>query len=136
MISRQKHWSGLPFSSPWDLPSSGIQPLSPALAGRFFTPEPPEKPVCIVYHIFTRICSHLTSNYHTEIVFILFSESLWIYFLFSNKSLLDNNKFHKLFDHLLAPYIFSRFLKLIISFKNFIPEYLQSVYLYLLHSHI
>ena len=69
-------------------------------------------------------------------MFILFSESLRMYFLLSNKSLLDNNKFHKLFDHLLVPYIFSHFLKLIISFKNFIPEYLQSVFLYLLHSHI
>ena len=29
---------------PGDLLSSGIQPLSPALAGGFFTTEPPEKP--------------------------------------------------------------------------------------------
>ena len=28
----------------WDLPESGIKPMSPALAGRFFTPEPPGKP--------------------------------------------------------------------------------------------
>ena len=87
-------------------------------------------------HIFTRIHSNLTSSYHTEIVFILFSESLRIYFLFWNKSLLDNNKFHKLFDHLLVPYVFSHFPNLIICFKNFIPEYLQSGFLYLLHSHI
>ena len=25
----------------WDLPGSGIEPVSPALAGRFFTTEPP-----------------------------------------------------------------------------------------------
>ena len=28
----------------WDLPKSGNQPVSPALAGGFFTTEPPEKP--------------------------------------------------------------------------------------------
>ena len=29
----------------WDLPRSGIEPVSPALAGQFFTTEPPEKPL-------------------------------------------------------------------------------------------
>ena len=29
----------------WDLPGSGIKPKSPALAGRFFTTEPPGKPL-------------------------------------------------------------------------------------------
>ena len=28
----------------WDLPGSGIKPVSPALSGRFFTTEPPGKP--------------------------------------------------------------------------------------------
>ena len=28
----------------WDLPGSGIKPVSPTLAGRFFTTEPPGKP--------------------------------------------------------------------------------------------
>jgi len=28
----------------WDLPRSGIKPMSPALAGGFFTTEPPGKP--------------------------------------------------------------------------------------------
>ena len=43
-ISSQEHWNGLPFPSPGDLPDPGIKHLSPALAGRFFTPEPPGKP--------------------------------------------------------------------------------------------
>ena len=30
-ISRQEHWSGLPFPSPGDLPNPGIKPASPAL---------------------------------------------------------------------------------------------------------
>ena len=30
-FSRQEYWSGLPFPSPSDLPSRGIEPRSPAL---------------------------------------------------------------------------------------------------------
>ena len=43
-FSRQEYWSGLPFSSPGDLPGSEIEPPSPALAGGFFTTKPPGKP--------------------------------------------------------------------------------------------
>ena len=32
------------FPSPGDLPNPGLEPTSPALAGRFFTTEPPRKP--------------------------------------------------------------------------------------------
>ena len=42
---RQDYWSGLPFPSPGDLPNSGIESGSPVLAGRFFTVEPPGKPI-------------------------------------------------------------------------------------------
>ena len=42
---RQDYWSGLPFPSPEDLPNVGIEPMSPALAGIFFTPESPGKPL-------------------------------------------------------------------------------------------
>ena len=38
---RQEYWSGLPLSSPGNLPDPGIEPESPALAGKFFTTEPP-----------------------------------------------------------------------------------------------
>jgi len=43
-FARLEYWSGLPFSSLGDLPDPGIEPSSPALAGRFFTTEPQEKP--------------------------------------------------------------------------------------------
>ena len=43
-FARQEYWSGLPFPSPGDLPNPGIKPMSPALAGGFFTTEPTEKP--------------------------------------------------------------------------------------------
>ena len=39
---RQEYWSGLPFPS-GDLPDTGIEPVSPALAGGFITAEPPGK---------------------------------------------------------------------------------------------
>ena len=39
---RQEYWSGLPFSTPGDLPESGMEPKFSALAGGFFTPEPPK----------------------------------------------------------------------------------------------
>ena len=41
-FSRQEYWSGSPFPSPGDLPNPGTEPVSPALAGRFFTTEPPK----------------------------------------------------------------------------------------------
>ena len=43
-FSRQEYQSGLPFPSPGDLPDPGIKPASPALAGGFFTTEPPGQP--------------------------------------------------------------------------------------------
>ena len=44
---RQEYWSGLPFSPPGDLPDPGIKPMSSALAGEFFTTEPPGKPLAV-----------------------------------------------------------------------------------------
>ena len=41
---RQDYESGLLFPSPGDLPNPGIEPTASALAGEFFTTEPPEKP--------------------------------------------------------------------------------------------
>ena len=42
-VSRQEYWSGWPLPSPGDLPDPGMEPRSPALAGRFFTTVPPGK---------------------------------------------------------------------------------------------
>ena len=41
---QQECWNGLQFPSPGDLPRPGIKPVSPILAGRFFTIKPPGKP--------------------------------------------------------------------------------------------
>ena len=42
-FSRQEYWNGLPFPSQGYLPNPGMEPVSPALAGGFFTTEPPQK---------------------------------------------------------------------------------------------
>ena len=41
-LARILEW--VAFPSPWDLSSLGIEPMFPALAGRFCTTEPPEIP--------------------------------------------------------------------------------------------
>ena len=48
---RQEYWSGFPFPSPGDLPDPGIELTSSAMAGGFFTLEPPGKP-----------CGHITTT--------------------------------------------------------------------------
>ena len=60
---RQKYWSGLPFSSPGDLPDTGIKPASPALAGRFFITEPPGKTQGFNYGMLNAIFSSLANIY-------------------------------------------------------------------------
>ena len=43
---RKEYWNGLPFPTPGDPPNPGIEPaspVSPALAGGFFTTVPPGK---------------------------------------------------------------------------------------------
>ena len=42
-FSRQEYWSRLSVPSPRGLPNPGTEPMSPALAGIFFTTEPPGK---------------------------------------------------------------------------------------------
>ena len=42
---QKEYCSWFPLPSPWDLPGPGIELVSLALAGRFFTTEPPGKPL-------------------------------------------------------------------------------------------
>ena len=44
VFSRQESWSGMLFPFPRELPDPGIKPVSPTLAHRSFTTEPPGKP--------------------------------------------------------------------------------------------
>ena len=47
-FSWQEYWSGLPFSSPGDLPDPGIKPRSPALEADALTSEPPGKLLLVI----------------------------------------------------------------------------------------
>ena len=58
--ARMLEWVAIPF--PRDLPNSGIEPASPALAGRLFTTDPPEAPVTI-YHMLNGIFTSFTLNF-------------------------------------------------------------------------
>ena len=63
---RQEYWSGLPFPSPGDLPDPGVEtasPVSPALAGRFFTTEPPGKPSSRHEGILSGMCKDLYESW-------------------------------------------------------------------------
>ena len=44
---KKEYWSGSPFPSPGHIPNPGSELTSSALAGRFFTTEPPGK--CIYF---------------------------------------------------------------------------------------
>ena len=61
---RQEYWSRLPFPPPGDLPDPGIEPasaMSPALAGRSFTTEPPGKP-CPCTSVYKKLLPPLLKN--------------------------------------------------------------------------
>ena len=61
-FSRQEYWSRFPFSFPGDLPNPGIEPVSPALAGGFFTTVPPGKHihVCVCVYLYIYIFLEVT----------------------------------------------------------------------------
>ena len=61
-LSRQECWSGLPFPPPGNLPDPGIKPtspVSPPLAGGFFTTVPPGNLIIYVYHIIYTVYIHM-----------------------------------------------------------------------------
>ena len=68
-FSRQEYWSGLPFPSLGDLPDPGIEPVSPALAGGFFTTEPPGKPHDVYAHTHTHTHTHSHTQPQNGILF-------------------------------------------------------------------
>ena len=58
-FSRQESWSGLPFPPPGELPHPEIElesPATPALAGRFFTTEPPGEPMKPLREDHLKVC--------------------------------------------------------------------------------
>ena len=65
-ILQQESWTGWPFLLPGNLPDPGIKlapPVSPALAGRFFTTEPPGKHYLVLNQVTTsNRLSHFQPN--------------------------------------------------------------------------
>ena len=46
-LPRQEYWSGLPDPAPGDLPDPETEPVSPAMAGGFFTSGATWEAVCV-----------------------------------------------------------------------------------------
>ena len=75
---RQKYWNGLPFPSPGDLPDPGIELVSPALAGGFFTTEPPGKPTVLLYSAFFHLRAFsLNIKYSQAILRYAWNWTIW-----------------------------------------------------------
>ena len=76
-FSRQEYWSGLPFLTAGDLPDTWIEPVSPSLAGGFFTSELPGNPSVSIFivlfflhvYIYFRV-KELQHRYYIYIVII------------------------------------------------------------------
>ena len=71
-ISRQEYCGGLQVPPPEDLPRSRIKPVSPALAGRFFTTEPLGK----LWYLFSYLQVNLLS-FPTELTRDKTSHIFW-----------------------------------------------------------
>ena len=63
-LSRQEFCSGLSFPSLGDLPDPGIEPMSPALAGGFFTIEPSGKAKVKVAQSCLTLCNPMDYTVH------------------------------------------------------------------------
>ena len=57
-VFRKEYANGLPFLSPGYLPDPRIKFVSPALAGRFFAPEPPGKPISFCKYRYMKMILH------------------------------------------------------------------------------
>ena len=70
---RQEYWNGFPCPPSWDRPDPEIEATSPALAGGFFTTEPPGKPlymcVCVCVCVCVKQKQKLVALYFVCIIF-------------------------------------------------------------------
>ena len=78
---RQGYWSRLPFPPPGDIHDPRIEPMSPTLAGGFFTTAPPGKPLYNILEI------KMPSQF----------ASLQLFFLILLKRILQRKRNHPLF---------------------------------------
>ena len=59
VTEQQQYWSRLSFLLPGHLPNPGIEPSFPALASRFFTTEPPGKPIYTYMCVYICVCVYI-----------------------------------------------------------------------------
>ena len=55
-FSKQEYWNGLPFTPPWDLPNSGMEPMysmANILQVDSFMGEPPGKPLTFLKMVYS-----------------------------------------------------------------------------------
>ena len=90
-LARQEYGSALSFPSQEDLPVPAIEPTSLALAGEFFTTEPPGKPLmCIAAAKLLQSCPTLcdpidSSTLGSSVPGIIQARTLeWVAISFSN----------------------------------------------------
>ena len=87
-FSKQEYWSGVPFSSPGDLPDPGIEPRSPSLQVDTLPAKPPGKPwssqtrdqtqvSCIAGGFFTSWATREAHIHSNPVKFVL--KSLWFH---------------------------------------------------------
>ena len=57
-------------SGTWDLPGPGIAPVSPALAGEFFTMEPPVKPGALCFYLSSAVFLTVTLWGHCVVILL------------------------------------------------------------------
>ena len=77
-FSRQGYWSGLPLSTPENLPNPGIEPgcpPSPALADRLFTTAPPGKPSFFIADVYNSL---ITDTVYNSNVYRVIMGSKWV----------------------------------------------------------
>ena len=73
-FSRQEYWSGLPFSSPGDLPYPRIEPVSPEIWEDSLPSEPPRKP--LIFTVFeVKFTKH--KMYHFKVYIWWFRRRQW-----------------------------------------------------------
>ena len=101
-FSRQEYWSGMPFPSSGAFPDPGTEPTSPALAGGFFTTEPPGKPIDFFWNNF----------YFSYCIVKLYLVLLYVFWLFSKLSTGFIQSSSEFYEHLYS----SNYLELFIRY--------------------
>ena len=79
---RQEHWSGLPFSSPGDLPGPEMEPVSPALVGFFTLSHQENHYIYIHTHTHTHTHSREEKEIYTDSINIFLKKKKRVVFIY------------------------------------------------------